>query len=86
MHFFTLYGHLSLASLGNMQEGDAVSGGDVFASFGIPRENGGWPPHLHFQLIRETGDWKGDYPGVCRYSERERWLANSPDPAVLLCF
>lgn len=82
--FHSLYGHLSLASLGNLQEGQLIKAGEVFAGFGIPYENGQWPPHLHFQLILDIGDWKGDYPGVCKFSERHKWLQNSPDPEVLL--
>ncbi|MEO7394316.1 MAG: peptidoglycan DD-metalloendopeptidase family protein [Chitinophagaceae bacterium] len=82
--FYTLYGHLSLNSIKNMQEGDRVEKGDVFAEFGIPVENGHWPPHLHFQIISNLGDWKGDYPGVCKYSAKDLYLANSPDPDLIL--
>jgi peptidoglycan LD-endopeptidase LytH len=81
---YTLYGHLSLDSIKNIQAGDRVEKGDTIASFGIPAENGRWPPHLHFQLIRDIGDWSGDYPGVCKFSEKEIWLANSPDPDIVL--
>ncbi len=52
-HFHTLYGHLSLNSIKNMNEGERVRAGDIFAEFGIPAENGHWPPHLHFQLITD---------------------------------
>jgi murein DD-endopeptidase MepM/ murein hydrolase activator NlpD len=83
-HFHTLYGHLSLNSIKNIQEGDRVEKGEIIAEFGIPAENGQWPPHLHFQVILDMGDWSGDYPGVCRFSEREQWLANSPDPDIIL--
>ena len=82
--FFTLYGHLSLNSIKNIQEGDRIHKGDTFAEFGIPAENGQWPPHLHFQLIQDIGGWKGDYPGVCKKSEAEAWLSNSPDPDLVL--
>ena len=82
--FHTLYGHLSLNSLKNLYEGKRVTGGEVIAEFGMRFENGNWPPHLHFQLIADMQGWKGDYPGVCRYSERDRWLANCPDPDVIL--
>ena len=78
--FYTLYGHLSLSSIKNIHDGDRITKADVFAEFGIPAENGHWPPHLHFQIIKNMGEWKGDYPGVCRYSEREEYLSNSPDP------
>ena len=82
--FHSLYGHLSLNSLKNLQEGEVVRKGDVFAEFGIPFENGQWPPHLHFQLVIDMEGMKGDYPGVCRFSERERYLANCPDPDLVL--
>jgi len=84
MSFYTLYGHLSLSSIANAREGDRVERGDTFAGFGIPSENGQWPPHLHFQVIIDIGDWKGDYPGVCKLSEKEKWLGNCPDPDLIL--
>jgi hypothetical protein len=82
--FHTLYGHLSLNSIKNIQEGDRVKAGDVFAEFGIPFENGQWPPHLHFQVIIDMEGRKGDYPGVCAPSEKEKYLNNCPDPELLL--
>lgn len=84
--FCTLYGHLSLASLERWKEGDLVKKGELFAAFGIPAENGHWPPHLHFQIIQNMGSARGDYPGVCRYSEKEKYLANCPDPALMIPF
>jgi murein DD-endopeptidase MepM/ murein hydrolase activator NlpD len=82
--FHTLYGHLSLNSLKNLQGGERISRGDVFCEFGIPFENGQWPPHLHFQIIEDMQGLKGDYPGVCRFSEREKYLANCPDADLIL--
>jgi len=82
--FYTLYGHLSLNSIKNLQEGDRIMKGDVFAEFGIPAENGQWPPHLHFQIISDLEGWSGDYPGVCKYSEKEKYLKNCPDPDLIL--
>lgn len=82
--FYTLYGHLSLNSIKNVQEGDLVKRGEVFAEFGIPFENGSWPPHLHFQIIINMDRGKGDYPGVCKFSERSSYLENSPDPDLIL--
>jgi peptidoglycan LD-endopeptidase LytH len=84
MSFYTLYGHLSLNSIKNLQEGQRISKGDLFAEFGIPSENGQWPPHLHFQIIADLQGWKGDYPGVCKFSEKEIWLRNCPDPDLIL--
>lgn len=82
--FYTLYGHLSLASIKNLAEGQRVKKGDVIGEFGIPAENGSWPPHLHFQIIKDMQGHKGDYPGVCAYSEREQYLANCPNPDLIL--
>jgi murein DD-endopeptidase MepM/ murein hydrolase activator NlpD len=82
--FNTLYGHLSLKDLVGLHEGQQIAAGAEFAHFGEPIENGQWPPHLHFQIVQEMYENKGDYPGVCRFSEREKFLANSPDPNVIL--
>jgi murein DD-endopeptidase MepM/ murein hydrolase activator NlpD len=82
--FHTLYGHLSLNSIKNLSEGQFVAEGEVIAEFGMRFENGNWPPHLHFQLIADMQGWKGDYPGVCRFSERQQWLDNCPDPQLIL--
>jgi murein DD-endopeptidase MepM/ murein hydrolase activator NlpD len=82
--FYTLYGHLSLNSIKNLQEGEVILKGDIFAEFGIASENGQWPPHLHFQIIAYLEGWKGDYPGVCKFSEKDEWLSNSPDPDLIL--
>lgn len=84
IYFHTLYGHLSLRDLSGLQEGQHIAKGTEFAHFGEHAENGYWPPHLHFQLINEMNGQKGDYPGVCKYSEREKYLLNCPDPDVIL--
>ena len=82
--FHTLYGHLSLNSIKNFRQGENVRRGDVIGEFGIPMENGQWPPHLHFQVIIDMEHWQGDYPGVCTLSEKEKFLSNCPDPDVIL--
>ena len=82
--FHTLYGHLSLADLANMQEGKYISRGELLAHFGAPNENGSWPPHLHFQVIEDMRVSKGDYPGVCTASESEKYLNNCPNPDWIL--
>jgi len=47
-------------------------------------ENGQWPPHLHFQVIIDMENWRGDYPGVCSLPEKEKFLNNCPDPDLIL--
>ncbi|HUL15627.1 MAG TPA: aminotransferase class III-fold pyridoxal phosphate-dependent enzyme [Terriglobales bacterium] len=82
--FFTLYGHLSLETLGKLRAGQEISRGDSFATVGGMRENGGWPPHLHFQIILDLLDFGRDFPGVVKASERPLWRSLSPDPNILL--
>ena len=81
--FFTLYGHLSEDSLQNLKIGERISRGQAFARIGASTENGGWPPHLHFQIISDLLDLGTDFPGVARFSERQVWTALSPDPNLL---
>lgn len=83
-NFYSLYGHLALKDLDNLREGKFIHAGEVFAHFGKPAENGQWPPHLHFQLILDMENKKGDYPGVCSLPNRQKYLNNCPDPDALL--
>lgn len=80
----TLYGHLSLKSIEHLQKGQVFQAGDLLAWLGDRKENGDWPPHLHFQLIRDMQEKEGDYPGVCKPSEKEWYAGNCPDPDLLL--
>ena len=82
--FHTLYGHLSVKDLVPLKEGKFISQGEIIGHFGQPTENGHWPPHLHLQVIRDMHEMKGDYPGVCRLSQRSHYLQNCPDPGLIL--
>jgi len=82
--FHTLYGHVSLIDLAQLQEGKYISRGELIAHFGPPQENGWWPPHLHFQVIGDMDLKEGDFPGVCTPGEREKYLQNCPDPDLIL--
>lgn len=82
--FFTLYGHLSNASLEGLHEGQSIASGEPFATLGDEAENGGWAPHLHFQVMMDMLGRKGDFPGVAPPSERAVWLSICPDPNVLV--
>ena len=83
---YTLYGHLAKDDLELLERGMIVDQGTCFAHVGAIHENGGWSPHLHFQLILDVGGWKGDFPGVALPAERAQWAARCPDPAILLDF
>lgn len=82
--FFTLYGHLSRKSLDGLREGVPVRRGGKIAEVGQTSENGGWPPHLHFQIVADLLDRKGEFPGVALPSRRSLWLGISPDPNIIL--
>ena len=82
--FYTLYGHLSRESLWRGSVGREVEAGEQIGTIGSSEVNGGWPPHLHFQVILDLLGLGTDFPGVCRASERAVWGAFSPDPARLL--
>jgi len=82
--FFTLYGHLTRETLRELKPGQAISKGQVFARVGTMHENGGWPPHLHLQIILDLLDRGAQFPGVARASERAVWTSLSPDPNLLL--
>jgi 4-aminobutyrate aminotransferase-like enzyme/Ser/Thr protein kinase RdoA (MazF antagonist) len=82
--FFTLYGHLSKESLASLKIGQRIPKGEGFASVGAAEENGGWPPHVHFQIILDLLELDKDFPGVGFASERAIWTSLSPDPNLLL--
>jgi 4-aminobutyrate aminotransferase-like enzyme/Ser/Thr protein kinase RdoA (MazF antagonist) len=78
--FYTLYGHLSRRSLEDLPVGREIRRGEPFAAVGTADVNGGWTPHLHFQVIVDLLGLGADFPGVCRASELPVWEALSPDP------
>lgn len=82
--FYTLYGHLSRASLDRLKAGGALAAGSLVGEVGDLQENGSWPPHLHFQIITETLGNEVDYPGVAAPSQRVRFLELCPDPNLIL--
>jgi hypothetical protein len=82
--FFTLYGHLGRETLGRLQPGVTVKAGQRIGSIGGTDVNGGWAPHLHFQLITDRLGLKGEFPGVGQPSLWEIWRGISPDPNLIL--
>jgi murein DD-endopeptidase MepM/ murein hydrolase activator NlpD len=82
--FYTLYGHLSLQSIKNLKKGKVFKQGEQIATLGDPTINGNYPPHLHFQIIRNLQDKFGDYPVVCSKSNLEFYSKNCPNPNLLL--
>jgi 4-aminobutyrate aminotransferase-like enzyme len=82
--FFTLSGHLSRASVAGMAPGREVHGGEVIGAVGEPHENGGWPPHLHFQAMTDLLDLDDPFPGVAEPGEWDAWAGLIVSPAAAL--
>ena len=82
--FYTLYGHLSRESLENLEVGQVIESGEAFAKIGQPNENGGWLPHVHFQIILDLLDFEGNFPGVAFPSQLGVWTSICPDPSIML--
>jgi murein DD-endopeptidase MepM/ murein hydrolase activator NlpD len=82
--FYSLYGHLSRIDLLKLREGQRFLAGEVIGHIGTQEENGGWPPHLHLQLITDIGEHRGDYPGVCAPDQTAYYLQNCPNPEALI--
>ena len=82
--FYTLYGHLSRASLQNIKVGQSVKQGDIIAQLGDAKVNGDYAPHLHFQIIKDLKGKVGDYPGVCSAKYLEFYKQNTIDPKPIL--
>lgn len=82
--FYTLYGHLTLDSLTDKYENQAIKAGEPFAKIGNFPINGDYPPHLHFQIIKDLKGMKGDFPGVTSLSNQKEDLENCPDPNLIL--
>jgi murein DD-endopeptidase MepM/ murein hydrolase activator NlpD len=82
--FYTLYGHLSLASIENINIGDAVLKGNIIGFLGDSSINGDYAPHLHFQIIRKLEGNFGDYPGVSSQKNMDFYKNNCPNPNLLL--
>jgi 4-aminobutyrate aminotransferase-like enzyme/Ser/Thr protein kinase RdoA (MazF antagonist) len=82
--FYTLYGHLARASLESLREGQAVRRGDRIGWVGDRDVNGGWPPHLHVQLIVDLLGWRGDFPGFAPPGRQRVWKSLCPDANLIV--
>jgi 4-aminobutyrate aminotransferase-like enzyme/Ser/Thr protein kinase RdoA (MazF antagonist) len=85
LEFFTLFGHLSRESLSSLHLGDRITRGQSFARIGAAYENGGWSPHLHFQIVLDLLDLSTGFPGVAFASQSQVFTSLSPDPNLILC-
>ncbi|MEP2715724.1 aminotransferase class III-fold pyridoxal phosphate-dependent enzyme, partial [Pseudophaeobacter sp.] len=82
--FYTLYGHLDPECCAQLSVGDKITKGEEFCRLGDASMNGGWAPHVHFQLALTTEGIEADWPGVGDPDEMYMWRAICPNPAALL--
>ena len=82
-NIYALYGHLSESSISNKKIGQKINSGEQIATIGNLTENGGWPPHVHFQLsLIEPKSC--DLPGVVAEKDHDIALKLFPDPRLVL--
>jgi len=84
VQFYTLYGHLGPGYYPSWKEGKSINAGDAIADLGPPDTNGGWLPHLHFQVMMDMEGRVGDFPGVCSRQHLRKWKALCPNPQELI--
>ncbi|MGB6153833.1 MAG: aminotransferase class III-fold pyridoxal phosphate-dependent enzyme [Pricia sp.] len=82
-HFFTLYGHLSTASIQKTEVGQIFKKGENIGYLGHPEENGNWAPHLHFEVMLSMLGYSTDFPGVGYLKQIEVWKSICPNPNLL---
>ena len=80
---WSLCGHLSAASTAGKAPGDTFKRGDVLGYIGDRHENGGWHPHVHFQLSLVEPETH-DMPGVVSSAQHAAALRDYPDPRMVL--
>ena len=81
--FYVLHGHLSKKSIDGKKPGQIIKAGEVIAWLGDKSENGGWNPHLHFQISMEKPE-VCDMPGVVNEKNLKDSLEKYPDPRLIL--
>ena len=80
---YALHGHLDGRSSAAAKVGARVRRGEVIGRMGPEAENGGWPPHLHFQLSLDAPPTH-DMPGAVTERDRRAALWTYPDPRFVL--
>ena len=81
--FYSLYGHLNVASALKNKIGDIIPKGEQIALLGAYPENGNWATHLHFQLMLTMLDYENDFAGVAFSHKINVWKSICPDPNLL---
>jgi 4-aminobutyrate aminotransferase-like enzyme/Ser/Thr protein kinase RdoA (MazF antagonist) len=82
--FYSLYGHLSPSIFELHKEGDKIEVGQLIGHIGDWDVNGGWSPHLHFQIMTDMLGHKENFYGVGHKSLWHVWNQICIDPDLML--
>ncbi|QPC90579.1 aminotransferase class III-fold pyridoxal phosphate-dependent enzyme [Mesorhizobium sp. INR15] len=81
--FVTLWGHLAHEASRRLKPGDRLEAGALVGEMGTATENGGWAPHLHFQISTDAKLAARDILGVGEERYLDVWKELFPDAAEL---
>ncbi|WP_055411401.1 peptidoglycan DD-metalloendopeptidase family protein [Nonlabens sp. YIK11] len=81
---YSLYGHLSRSDMQAWEIGVRFRESEQIATLGTPQENGGYSPHLHFQLMTTMQEYRGDFPGVLAEGDLKAFetIILNPNPFI----
>ncbi|WP_194851532.1 peptidoglycan DD-metalloendopeptidase family protein [Nonlabens antarcticus] len=77
---YSLYGHLSKCDMQGWEMGVRFRESEKIATLGTPLENGGYSPHLHFQIMTTMQNYQGDFPGVLAENQLNNYSEIILDP------
>lgn len=83
INLYALFGHLAHEVSSTWKVGDKVDAGQQIAKIGDFDENGGWTPHLHYQLALSDFGKGCDIDGVVNADDLEIWQSYFPNPAAM---
>ncbi len=81
--FVTLWGHMSHEAVARLKPGQPLAAGEVVGYMGEITENGGWTPHLHFQVSTDITLAAAEILGVGEAEYLGVWADLFPDPTSL---
>ncbi|AMS43827.1 aminotransferase class III-fold pyridoxal phosphate-dependent enzyme [Aminobacter aminovorans] len=81
--FGTLWGHMAHEAMARLKPGETLEAGALVGEMGAPTENGGWAPHLHFQISTDPELAARDILGVGEARYLDVWAELFPDAATL---
>lgn len=81
--FLTLWGHMAHEALDRLQPGEYLEAGALVGHMGADTENGGWIPHVHFQMSTDIGLQASEFIGVGEVAYLDVWADLFPDASTL---